>query len=223
MPTNASVNLAPKATQNPSKDKRNKQRSSVAHAGGPHEVDTDDAVENNKLSDAKGSKASSSVASSKSNRSHSPVSKEDVKCPRVVEDINYACMGKFFEDGVDSFENTEERFIGEPELLGCKPNVEMPHVVDGGNISNGNCNWLYQGQGKNIINDNILDDLKSLGYNKMDLAHLKSPNIDTDLDISGDQLKARPVGFESWEECVDKLNNNILDPLFMVDKSVNRV
>ncbi|KAK8683268.1 hypothetical protein V6N13_039333 [Hibiscus sabdariffa] len=56
----------------------------------------------------------------------------------------------------------------------------------------------------------------------MDLAHLKSPNIDTDLDISGDQLEARPAGFESWTECVDKLNNNISYPLSMVDKSVNR-
>ncbi|KAK8974621.1 hypothetical protein V6N11_045187 [Hibiscus sabdariffa] len=101
---------------------------------------SDDAVENNKLSNAKGLKASSSVASSKSNRSHPPVSKKDIKCPRVVEDINYACMGKLFEDSVDSFENTEERFIGEPEILGCKPNVEMPSVVDGGNISNENYN-----------------------------------------------------------------------------------
>ncbi|KAK8536550.1 hypothetical protein V6N13_000203 [Hibiscus sabdariffa] len=125
---------------------------------------SDDAVENNKLSNAKGLKASSSVASSKSNRSHPPVSKKDIKCPRVVEDINYACMGKLFEDSVDSFENTEERFIGEPEILGCKPNVEMPSVVDGGNISNENYNRLYQGKGKNIINDNILDDLNSLGY-----------------------------------------------------------
>ncbi|KAK8502379.1 hypothetical protein V6N11_047965 [Hibiscus sabdariffa] len=93
-------------------------------------------------------KASSSDASSKSNRSLSPVSKDDGKGPRVAVDINYACMGQLFEDGATSFENTEERFFGEQEILGCKPNDEMPPVIDHVINSNGNCNGLCRGQGK---------------------------------------------------------------------------
>ncbi|KAK8602088.1 hypothetical protein V6N13_058255 [Hibiscus sabdariffa] len=81
----------------------------------------------------------------------------------------------------------------------------MPPVIDHVTNSNGNCNGLCQGQGKgyeqvpentgptwasiaangldkvgNMIDDIILDDLKSLGYNKMDLAHLQSQEINTD-------------------------------------------
>ncbi|KAL4377358.1 hypothetical protein GQ457_02G033890 [Hibiscus cannabinus] len=181
-------------------------------------------------------KASSSDASSKSNRSLSPVSKGDGKGPRVAEDINYACMGQLFEDDATSFENTEERFFGEKEILGCKPIDEMPPVIDHVINSNGNCNGLCQGQGKgfeqvlentgptwasiaangldkgeNMINDNVLDDLNSLGYNKLDLAHLQSHEINNDLDLSGDQLEARPTGFVSWAESVDKLNNSKVD------------
>ncbi|KAK8527660.1 hypothetical protein V6N12_054865 [Hibiscus sabdariffa] len=92
-----------------------------------------------------GSKASSSDASLESNRSLSPMSKDDGKGPRVAEDINYACMGKLFEDVATPFENTEERYFGEQEILGCKPNYEMSPVIDHGINSNGNCNGLCQG------------------------------------------------------------------------------
>ncbi|KAK8572471.1 hypothetical protein V6N13_048066 [Hibiscus sabdariffa] len=164
------------------------------------------------------------------------MSKDDGKGPRVAEDINYVCMGKLFKDDATSFENTEERFFGEQEILGCKPNDEMPPVISHGINLNGNCNGLCQGQGKgyehvlenigpiwasivanglgkdeNMINDNILDNLKGLGYNKMDLAHLQSQKINTDLDMSGDQLEARLTGFVSWAESVDKLNNSKVD------------
>ncbi|KAK8560864.1 hypothetical protein V6N13_026299 [Hibiscus sabdariffa] len=64
---------------------------------------------------------SSSGASSESNRSNSPTSKERSTCLKEDEEVNDFCMGNIFMNYATLNYNNEDRFVGEDEIKGCSP------------------------------------------------------------------------------------------------------
>ncbi|KAL4335968.1 hypothetical protein GQ457_07G015910 [Hibiscus cannabinus] len=56
-------------------------------------------------------------------------------------------------------------------------------------------------------NDQVLDDMLSMGFNKQDLNQVNPEEEDLVRDIMGDQMDTRPLGDVSWADSVDILNN----------------